>query len=132
MIISIIFYCAFLVLMFAKVIAGNENEIVPFLNLRQTPHVILLTMIWPIIGGILALLVFPRLLVPLYLKIKRISDKKYSDCVIQIERPFNLKFVLKRAFGVFLLVMGLESAILPMIDITKLYMASQLTESGII
>lgn len=132
MLISILAYSAFLVIMFTMVIAGSENEIVPLLNLRQPLHIIALTMIWPVIGGFLAVLIFPRFLVPLYLKLKRVSNKKYSDCVIQLERPINLKFVLKRAFGVFLLVMGLESAILPMIDITNLYYPSQLTEDGIV
>jgi len=132
MVISSIVFIAFLVFMLVMAITEEENEIVPLLNLSQTLHIILLTIIWPVIGGTLAVLVFPRLLVPLILRLKRISNKKYSDCVIQLEHSFNLKFVLKRAFGVFLLVMGLESAILPMIDITILYRPSQLTEGGIV
>ena len=63
---------------------------------------------------------------------KKISNKKYTNCVIYLERPINFKSVLKRAFSVFLLVMGLESVILPMIDITTLYMPTQLLEEGVI
>ncbi|MCK5347685.1 MAG: hypothetical protein KAR20_29960, partial [Candidatus Heimdallarchaeota archaeon] len=130
--ISILAYGIFIVIMFVNVISGDANERVPFTNLPQTLHLILLTMIWPIVGGFLAVVVFPRLLVPLYLRMKKISNKKYTNCVIYLERPINFKSVLKRAFSVFLLVMGLESVFLPMIDITTLYMPTQLLEEGVI
>ena len=94
--ISILAYGIFIVIMFVNVISSDANERVPFTNLPQTLHLILLTMIWPIVGGFLAVVVFPRLLVPLYLKMKKISNKKYTNCVIYLERPITFKSVLKK------------------------------------
>lgn len=124
---SLIAYGAFIIIILMTAF-NDESQIVPLLNLRQAYHIMLFTLGWPIVGCLLAIFVVPRLIIPLYLKFKRkVSHRAFTDSRIDLERPITAKLLLSRAFNVFLLVMGLESVLIPILDLSLFLLPDQIS-----
>ncbi|MBN1803171.1 MAG: hypothetical protein JW891_16795 [Candidatus Lokiarchaeota archaeon] len=73
-------------------------SIVPATGMSEDMQIILLGITLPIIGSIITVLIFPRLLAPLFLKAKnKILSKKYKDAFILVKpRALKGKVIAKR------------------------------------
>ncbi len=104
----------------------ESNEIVPLTGLPMPIHNLLVVLIWPLVMSIVLSLIFPRVFVPLFLKIKQLIWKDYENGFIKFEpRVMTWQTFLKRMVFCFLLVMGLEASLAPLIDPFLFFTASQ-------
>jgi len=74
-------------------------------------------MIWAFVGSIVFAFLFPRILCPLFLKVKNKVRWRYKDAYIQTTRmPLSKRKLITRSIYLFLLALGLLSFLLPLID----------------
>jgi len=105
---------------------GEQNEIVPLTGLPMSTHNLLVVLIWPLVMSITLVFIFPRVFVPLFLKIKQLIWKDYENGFIEFEpRVMTWRTFLRRMFFCFLLVMGLEASLAPFIDPFLFFTTSQ-------
>jgi len=105
---------------------GESNEIVPLTGLPMSIHNLLVVLIWPLVMSIVMAIIFPRVFVPLFLKVKQLLWKNYENGFIEFEpRVMTWRIFLKRMVFCFLLVMGLEASLAPLIDPFLFFTASQ-------
>ena len=130
-IIPFVFF-AYIVFIAISVITGvvtfedQSYEIVPFTGLAQPVHNLLLVFIWPLVMSIIMVIIFPRIFVVLFLKIKQLLWKDYENAFIEFEpKILTWRKFLKRMFLGFLLVMGLEASLAPLIDPFLFFTASE-------
>ncbi|MHA1638426.1 MAG: hypothetical protein ACTSUB_10480 [Candidatus Thorarchaeota archaeon] len=96
----------------------DASEIVPLTGLPSTLHIILIVIIWPIIGCILLVPIIPRITVPLFSRITKRGSDYHHDGYIELEtEQLGFRKVVSRAFFTFLLVMGLESTVIPLFEL---------------
>ncbi len=69
--------------------------------------------IWPILGTLFCILVFPRIFSPLFIRIKPVFSRGFRNAYLDIaSTPFNLgKFIL-RGFSIFLFCLGVGSSLI--------------------
>lgn len=92
---------------------GFSKTIVPLFGLTLFYHNFVLLYIWTCILSILFVIIFPRLFTPIFLKIKNLIWRKYSDVYIELEnQAFSLKLLMKRGIFVFLFILGLSATLL--------------------
>jgi hypothetical protein len=94
-------------------------SIVPISGLPLELHLFLLNAIWPLVGSIVFIVIFPLLLTPVFLKLKKIIWRKYDDSYVYLEeKEFNMKKFVKRTIYVFLLTFGLCATVVGRLDLT--------------
>jgi len=79
----------------------------------------LFIIIWPLLGSIILIPIVPRIVVPLFTKITKTSISGVHEGFIEYESdPLFSKTVFSRAIFTFLFVMGLESTIIPLFELS--------------
>ena len=69
--------------------------------------------IWPSLGSMLFVILFPFLGIPIFLRTKRVIYSKYENGFINTsKKTFSLKTFLFRSFNVFLLCIGFNAALI--------------------
>jgi len=87
-------------------------ETVPLFNVSGYMHITLLLM-WMWIGSLVCLIIFPILITPLFLLMKRVIWNKYTDAYVDVDQDsIDLKKFVKRTIYIFLLMLGISSAII--------------------
>ena len=105
---------------------GEANEIIPLTGLPMAIHNLLVILIWPLVMSFIMVIIFARIFVPLFLKIKQLLWKNYENAFIEFEpKTMTWRTFLKRMFLCFLLVMGLEASLAPLIDPFLFFTAGQ-------
>jgi hypothetical protein len=95
--------------------------IVPLTGLNAALTYILFWLLWPIFGGILFVIVMPRILGPLFLKMKGVVWSDYVNAYVDIPRAtLKQNRVIRRAIYVGLLTMGIVSILIYIIPPTLL------------
>ncbi len=109
--------------------ANIDDIIVPFSGLPKRQHNILLNLIWPLVGSLIFVIVFPRIIGPIFLKIKKIIWKDYEHAYIDIQiEPLTYRKFLERSLFVFLLAMGLASTIISILGIEWLLTPGEIAD----
>jgi hypothetical protein len=87
--------------------------IVPLTRLNSAITYILLWLVWPVLGGIFLVLVMPRILGPLFLKIKGVVWRDYKNAYVDLPQPaVTQRRVIRRAIYLGLLSMGIVSILI--------------------
>ncbi|MBY8996562.1 MAG: hypothetical protein KGD60_02435 [Candidatus Thorarchaeota archaeon] len=95
--------------------------IVPITGLNGAITYIFLWLLWPIFGGIIFVLVMPRILGPLFLRMKGAVWSDYVNAYVDLPRPtLKLTRVIRRAIYLGLLTMGIVSILIYIIPPTLL------------
>ncbi len=69
--------------------------------------------IWPILGTLVCILVFPRIFSHLFLRIKPIFSRGFRNAYIDIDAtPFNLWRFILRGFSIFLFCLGVGASLI--------------------
>lgn len=110
---SIILLAVFFALFFlliSSIFNVSPYETVPLLGLPKYLTLLLANFVWPFFCTVIFVILMPRLIVPLYLKFKGVSMKKYQNFFVKREKPdLKMKTVLKRTLFVSLLCLGLTT-----------------------
>ena len=70
-------------------------------------------LIWPLLGGMIMVLIMPRILGPLFLKIKGAVWRDYKNAYVDLPHPkLTQKRVLRRSLYLSLLTMGIVSVLI--------------------
>ena len=86
---------------------------VPLTRLPASWTYITLWMVWPLIGGIIMVIIMPRILGPLFLKIKGVVWRDYKNAYVDLPHPkLTQKRILRRALYLSLLTMGVVSLLI--------------------
>lgn len=126
---SVISYIALSLLLFYQVIYLGfleESSVVPISGLLDWQHAALFILIWPLLGSIILIPIIPRIVVPLFTKTK-MSDVREGFIELDSD-PLLFRTVVSRAIFTFLLVMGLESTIIPLFELTLFIPAGEYAE----
>ncbi|TFF87124.1 MAG: hypothetical protein EU550_03920, partial [Promethearchaeota archaeon] len=91
----------------------QENKyIVPLFNLEQDMHYLVLFVFWPILTTLIAVILFPLILIPVVMFIKNRIWHKYQNGYIEMgPLQLDLKVFFKRSVYIFLLGWGLSSTL---------------------
>jgi hypothetical protein len=69
--------------------------------------------IWPILGTLVCILVFPRIFSPLFLRIKPVFSRGFRNAYLDIDStPFNLWKFMLRGFSIFLFCLGVGASLI--------------------
>jgi hypothetical protein len=133
--ILIVFFSLLLIIM--MVLALEESaQIIPLFGLETGTHRFIFWGILPITGSILAVLLFPRVFAPLFLKAKRKIYFRYEDVYLEGEpAALTKRMFIIRSIYILLLTMGIMAFIIPLIDVSKLLSLADMagyTAEGII
>ncbi len=103
-------------------VLGEGDGVVPLLGLPLETHILVTTFLWPVLGSILCAVLFPRLLVPLYLFLKKYIMPEFKDGEVQVDRtPATARTWLSRGLYVSLLVLGIEALLVGFFPFELLY-----------
>lgn len=98
---------------FLNVIAVEDTGIVPIFGLPNMYHMLVVTLLWPVIGSVICALIFPRIFAPLFLALKKYIMPDFKNGEIAIEtKPYRLRKWFGRSVYVSLLVLGLQALIM--------------------
>ena len=129
----LIVYIGFMIFIFIQAIPGaGQSGVTPISGLNEGYHSMLFIIILPPILTIIAVLVFPRIFVPVLLKAKKKIFRKYADAYIATDPDlFSPKKFTKRAIYIYLLTLGLLAIIIPLMseEVAKLFISSKWVES---
>ncbi len=90
----------------------DQSETVPLFNLPVAVHMRIFFIIWPLLGSLIAVIVFPRIFAPIYMKSKKLMLPKYENGYIETKKvDFNLKKFFWRGLYCYLLSLGLMIAL---------------------
>ncbi len=112
-------YLVYQVLFFLFVTTSLETEgIVPMFGfglgpgLLKSVHNLVNFIVWPVLGSIVCALLFPRLVAPIYMKIKTFR-KRYRNAYLSWEiSSLNIQEVLVRGILLLLLTIGLNATLI--------------------
>jgi hypothetical protein len=118
-VISIVVYVVYQILFGLFILTGIETEgTVPMfgfglgLGLPKGVHNWVNFVVWPVLGSIVCALLFPRLVAPLYMKIKTFR-KRYKNAYLSWEiSSLNIQEVLIRGMLLLLLTIGLNATLI--------------------
>jgi hypothetical protein len=103
----------------------TEPTVTPLLQLPTDIHFFVFGFVIPSIAGLFTVLILPRLILPLFLATKRVTNRKYKDAYVSINPSrLNLKRWLGRAILVSLLVIGLIAVLVNLVD-PQLFMPAE-------
>ena len=103
-------------LIYAFVFSDWEN-VTPLFNLPAPYSFLIVAFAIPMIGSVVAAVLMPRIVAPIFLRIKSKALKKYKNAYIHIEpNPLQLRRWLGRALLTALLILGLMSILVNVID----------------
>lgn len=125
-----------LVSVFYALSNATWTQITPLFNLPTAYHFLLVALVIPIIGCMITALVMPRILVPIFMVIKKVAKHKYRNAYVQISYDrLSLRRWIRRAFLLSLLILGLIAAVVGIID-PRLFMTPEeytnfLAETGV-
>ncbi len=107
----VIFIFTFIILTIQSVFTEHTG-IIPISGLSASLHMLIFVMIWPIFGSTLLVVVTPRILAPVYLKLKEKIMPNFKNGQIEYEsNPQALKKWFTRALIIGLLVLGIQAAL---------------------
>lgn len=116
MIVAIIMFITVGVSQFSDNKAKLE-EIVPLTDLPYSIHLIIVRMIWPILGSLLLIVIFPLVIAPIFLMLKKLIWSKYTNSYLELSNDsLSFKKVIKRTIYVFLLTYGIAALLANFID----------------
>ena len=123
------FILTFILVILLNLQAEFDDVIVPFSGLPKRQHNIILNIIWPLVGSLIFVIVFPRIFGPMFLKIKKIIWKDYEHAYIDIEiEPLTYRKFLERSLFVFLLTMGFAGTIISILGIEWLLTPGEIAD----
>ena len=94
-----------------------QNQIVPLSGMPYTLHIIIFYLIWPFVLSIICVIIFPLILSPLFLMIKRRIWSRFKDCYVDMgDLTFDFKKFIKRGLYVALMLVGIIITIADIID----------------
>ncbi len=105
-------------------VTGRErsSEIVPLSGMPYSLHVFVFWIIWPTLLSIVFAIVFPLIINPLFMMIKRIVWSRYKDCYVDMREPtLDLRTFFKRGIYISLLIIGIIITIVSSVD-TSLFL----------
>ncbi len=93
-----------------------SNKPVPITGLTQDINTIVFLLI-AILGSIITVIVFPKIFCPLFLKLKRLTKRRYKDAFVQTNPAIlSKRKLLIRCIYIFLLELGLLAVLIPLTD----------------
>lgn len=93
------------------------GDTVPITGLPNRLHQVFLAVGVGIVGSMIVGILFPRIFAPLYIKFKKILHPGYKNAYIEQPRnPLTVKKYLTRGIYCVLLLLGLYSFVIPLID----------------
>ena len=99
-------------LVFFVISTENNSQLIPLFGLQMKYHLTLFGVVIPHILMIIFVMVFPLLLAPLFLGIKKIFMRKYENVYVKTESDsLDLGEFFKRGFKVFLLTITILSLV---------------------
>ena len=110
--------------------------IIPLFNLPTTYHFLLVAIVIPMIGCILAAVILPRIIASLFMTFKRVTMHGYKNAYVPVNRGgLSLRRWLGRSLLLSLLILGLIAAVVNFID-PHLFMSAEeysdfLSETGV-
>ncbi|TXT55714.1 MAG: membrane protein of unknown function [Candidatus Thorarchaeota archaeon] len=105
--------------------------IVPIFNLDSSITYLIFWIAIPLGGSILAVLIFPRILTPLFMIIKKVLRRGYNDGYVPMNiSGFSTTRMIMRLVYVYLLVVGLLTTLLNLFD-PQLFLTNDVFTSGI-
>ena len=88
----------------------GHDGIVPLFGLEHRYTLMITNLLWPIFGSIICALIFPRIIAPMYLAIKKYIMPDFKNGQTDIEtKPYRLKKWFWRSIYVSLLVLGIQA-----------------------
>ncbi|MFX1370121.1 MAG: hypothetical protein ACFFAY_16140, partial [Promethearchaeota archaeon] len=113
--IMMIFIEAYVIGRYWLSVFGSQD--VPITGLPATLNYIILWLAWPLIGGVIATTVFPRILAPVYLRLKGGLWRTYKNAYLELDPPPLTPMRLAKQFILMaLLTMGLTSVVVSYIN----------------
>ncbi|MFW9843667.1 MAG: hypothetical protein ACFFEV_03750, partial [Candidatus Thorarchaeota archaeon] len=102
---------------------------IPLTGLSAAITYITLWLIWPIIGGMIMAVIIPRILGPVFLRIKGLIWRDYENAYVDMgQLELTQRRVFKRALYITLLTMGIVSVLIYVIPPTILLPTSMTPE----
>ncbi|MFW9982513.1 MAG: hypothetical protein ACFFE3_11420 [Candidatus Thorarchaeota archaeon] len=83
--------------------------VVPFTGMRAAVTYIIFWLVWPIVGGMVLAVIMPRILGPIFIRLKGAIWRDYENAYVDIQPPLTQKRILRRALYLGLLTMGIVS-----------------------
>ena len=101
----------------AGIIFGGQYEIVPLTSMPYSLHLLVFYIIWPFLLSIIFAIIFPLIIIPLFMMIKRIAWSRFQDCYVEMgELTLHFKTFIKRGIYISLLIIGIIITISDLID----------------
>ena len=98
-----------------------QDVIVPISNMPYWLHIVVFYILWPQLLSIFLIFIFPLLIVPLFLFVKRKIWYNFKDAYIDLgEMQFSFKRFLKRGIYISLLLVGLIITLSGLLNPTQL------------
>ncbi len=86
--------------------------VVPFTGMRAAVTYILLWLVWPVVGGMILAAIMPRILGPVFMKLKGVVWRDYENAYVDIQPSVTQGRALRRALYLGLLTMGVVSLLI--------------------
>ncbi len=124
-----ILLCITIIGTFVTVIYASINpnfDIIPLFNLPTVYHFYLLSFVVPIVGCIITAVILPRIIAPIFLRLKKLTMSKYIDAYVEITpQPLSLRKWIGRTLLTTLLLLGLIAVVVQILD-PALFMTTEL------
>ncbi|MBD3404827.1 MAG: hypothetical protein GF411_01670 [Candidatus Lokiarchaeota archaeon] len=109
----------------------SPSGIVPILNLDSSITYLIFWIAIPLGGSILAVLIVPRILTPLFMFVKKFLRRGYEDGYVPLEvSGLKTNRMIMRLIYVYLLVVGLLNTLLNLFD-PEIFLTNDMLTSGI-
>ena len=96
---------------------SSETVIIQLFGLPEPIHVLFTVLVIPIVGSLLTVVIFPRILTPIFVKVKQPMSGEFNNAYIESgQDSWSLVRWLKRAVYTSLLCLGLISSIIGSFD----------------
>ena len=110
---------------------SSDNAIIQLFGLPEPIHVLVTVLVIPIVGSFLSVIIMPRILTPLFVKVKQPMAGQFNNAYVESgEDSTSLKLWLKRAIYTALLCLGLISSIIGSFDPAIFMTQDNLTNLG--
>lgn len=102
---------------------SSETVVIQLFGLPEPIHVLVTVLAIPIVGSLLTVIIMPRILYPIFVKVKQPMAGQFNNAYIESgQDSTTLKLWLKRAMYTTLLCLGLISAVIDSFD-ARLFMS---------